>query len=63
MNRSRVGVCFDICHAFAAGHDIRTPVGFNKVLEDFDAVVGLQYLRAVHLNDSKGTIVCARVCV
>lgn len=52
--RSRVGVCFDTCHAFAAGHDIRTAHGFDTVLKEFDSVIGLQFLRAVHLNDSKG---------
>ena len=56
MDRSRVGVCLDTCHAFAAGHDISTADGFNSVLTEFDSVIGMKYLRAVHLNDSKGKI-------
>ena len=51
--RSRVGVCIDTCHAFAAGNDLRSPETFKKVLEEFDAVVGMGYLKALHLNDSK----------
>lgn len=51
--RSRVGVCIDTCHAFAAGNDLRSPEAFKKVLEDFDAVVGMGFLKALHLNDSK----------
>jgi AP endonuclease-1 len=51
--RSRVGVCIDTCHAFAAGNDLRTPKTFKKVLEEFDTVVGIKYLKALHLNDSK----------
>jgi len=52
-DKSRVGVCIDTCHAFAAGYDLRTPETFEKVMAEFDRVVGLKYLRALHLNDSK----------
>lgn len=52
-DKSRVGVCIDTCHAFAAGYDLRTPEGFEKTMAEFDRVVGLKYLRALHLNDSK----------
>lgn len=52
-DKSRVGVCLDTCHAFAAGYDIRTPQKLNATLKTFDKVVGLKYLKAVHLNDSK----------
>ena len=52
-DKERVGVCIDTCHAFAAGYDLRTPEAFDKVVAEFDRVVGLKYLRAVHLNDSK----------
>lgn len=51
--RSRMGVCIDTCHAFAAGNDLRTPVAFKRVLQEFDDVVGMGYLKALHLNDSK----------
>lgn len=50
---SRVGVCLDTCHAFAAGYDLRTPETFDATLRHFDEVVGMKYLRALHLNDSK----------
>lgn len=52
-DKTRVGVCIDTCHAFAAGYDLRTPEAFAKTLAEFDSVVGLKYLRAFHLNDSK----------
>mmetsp|Transcript_1965 Transcript_1965/g.5881 ORF Transcript_1965/g.5881 Transcript_1965/m.5881 type:complete len:577 (-) Transcript_1965:371-2101(-) len=52
-DKSRVGVCFDTCHAFASGMDISTVDGYKEVMANFDRVVGLSYLRAVHLNDSK----------
>ncbi|KAI9727342.1 MAG: hypothetical protein M1828_006962 [Chrysothrix sp. TS-e1954] len=55
-DKSRVGVCFDTCHGFAAGCDIRTPEGLRSVFTQFDEIVGPQYLRAVHLNDSKGML-------
>ncbi len=46
----RIGVCFDTCHVFAAGYDIVNDL--DKVLEEFDRVLGLDLLRAIHLNDS-----------
>mgnify|MGYP001054515707 FL=1 len=49
----RVGVCLDTCHAFAAGYDLRTPAGYEAVLEEFDRIVGIERLLCVHLNDSK----------
>lgn len=55
-DQSRVGVCLDTCHAFAAGYDLRTPESFAAVVAEFDRVVGLSYLRAVHLNDSKAPL-------
>jgi AP endonuclease 1 len=54
FDRSRVGVCVDTCHALAAGYDVATPKGFQSFLEEFDRIIGLNYLVAVHLNDSKG---------
>ncbi|XP_048870981.1 probable endonuclease 4 isoform X8 [Brienomyrus brachyistius] len=57
-DKSRVGVCLDTCHAFAAGYDLSATGGVKSVLEEFDKIVGLQYLRAVHLNDSKGGLGC-----
>ncbi|KAJ4296004.1 DNA-(apurinic or apyrimidinic site) lyase [Collariella sp. IMI 366227] len=52
-DKSRVGVCIDTCHGFAAGYDLRTPEAFEKTMAEFDLVVGLKYLRALHINDSK----------
>lgn len=52
-DKSRVGVCIDTCHAFAAGHDLRTPEAFQKTMDSFSSIVGLPYLKALHLNDSK----------
>ncbi len=55
-DRSRVGVCLDTCHAFTAGYDLATPDGYTATLAQFDAVVGLSYLKGVHLNDAKKTL-------
>ncbi|XP_056326010.1 probable endonuclease 4 [Danio aesculapii] len=55
-DKTRIGVCLDTCHAFAAGYDISPPGGVKNILDEFDRVVGLHYLRAVHLNDSKGKL-------
>ena len=52
-DKSRVGVCIDTCHLFAAGYDIRTEETCNHTFKLFDQVVGNQYLKAMHLNDSK----------
>ncbi|ORY62313.1 xylose isomerase-like protein [Pseudomassariella vexata] len=52
-DKSRVGVCIDTCHAFAAGYDLRTPAAYADTMGKFDDVVGYGYLKAFHLNDSK----------
>ncbi|GMM53625.1 DNA-(apurinic or apyrimidinic site) lyase [Maudiozyma humilis] len=52
-DKSRIGVCVDTCHTFAAGYDISTAETFQQFWDDFDRIVGLKYLRAMHLNDSK----------
>ena len=49
----RVGVCLDTCHLLAAGYDICTPDAYRRTFEEFDRVVGLERIRAFHLNDSK----------
>lgn len=48
-----VGICFDTCHAFASGYDFRTAEGAGNVLEEFGKKIGLEYLKLVHVNDSK----------
>ncbi|XP_056626887.1 probable endonuclease 4 isoform X3 [Triplophysa dalaica] len=57
-DKTRVGVCLDTCHAFAAGYDISPEGGVKNMLDEFDRVVGLNYLKALHLNDSKGKLGC-----
>jgi deoxyribonuclease IV len=52
-DKSRVGVCIDTCHAFTSGYDVRTPEGFKKTFEKFDEIIGFEYLKGMHLNDSK----------
>lgn len=47
-DKSRVGVCIDTCHAFAAGYDLRTPEAFKKTVDSFNEIVGAKYLKAFH---------------
>jgi AP endonuclease 1 len=54
--KDRVGVCLDTCHVFAAGYDLRTPEAYGKTMASFDDVVGLKYLLALHVNDSKAPL-------
>ncbi len=49
----RFGICFDTCHAFAAGHDLSTAAGYQAVMADVDRLVGVDTIRAFHVNDSK----------
>lgn len=49
----RLGVCLDTCHLFAAGHDIRTPKGWDRVMKEVDSLIRLDQVLAFHLNDSK----------
>ncbi|ODH48523.1 hypothetical protein GX48_05391 [Paracoccidioides brasiliensis] len=50
---ARIGICVDTCHSFAAGYDLRSPGAWNKFMKEFDEEIGLKFLRALHLNDSK----------
>ncbi|MCY9851536.1 deoxyribonuclease IV [Vibrio mediterranei] len=52
-DKSRVGVCLDTCHTFTAGYDLRTKEACEHTFAEFDRIVGMHYLRAMHLNDSK----------
>ena len=52
-DKSRVGVCFDTCHAFAAGYDLTTLEAFDKTFAEFDRIIGFGYLKGMHLNDAK----------
>ncbi|RHZ56966.1 hypothetical protein CDV55_103582 [Aspergillus turcosus] len=49
----RIGICIDTCHSFAAGYDLSSPAGYQSFMKEFEDQIGLQYLRALHLNDSK----------
>ena len=51
-DKSRVGVCLDTCHSFAAGYDLRTKEACDATFAEFDRVVGFKYLRGMHLNDA-----------
>ncbi len=52
-HHARAGVCFDTCHVFAAGYDIRTPEAYATTMAEFDQVIGLEHLKVFHFNDSK----------
>jgi deoxyribonuclease-4 len=54
----RLGVCFDTCHVFAAGYDMRARDTYDATMEEFDKVVGLDRIEAFHLNDSKKGLGC-----
>ena len=51
-DQSRVGVCLDTCHSFAAGYDLSSELACERTFEEFDREVGFEYLRGVHLNDA-----------
>jgi deoxyribonuclease-4 len=56
----RIGICLDTAHAFAAGYDIRTPDGVDQTLKKVETILGLERLKVIHLNDSKGELGCGR---
>ena len=53
-DRSRVGICFDTAHAYAAGYDLHSPRGVEETFQRFGSVLGFDILKVIHLNDSKG---------
>lgn len=55
LNDDRFAICFDTCHAFAAGYDIRDA---DEVIDEFDSIVGFDNVKIIHLNDSKGDLNC-----
>ncbi|XP_023338376.1 uncharacterized protein LOC111709036 isoform X2 [Eurytemora carolleeae] len=57
-DKSRIGVCIDTCHAMAAGFDLSTQAGFDGMIDDFERIIGFEWLVALHLNDSKGEAGC-----
>lgn len=52
-DKSRVGVCVDTCHSFTAGYDLATDEGYNHTWDEFDRIIGFNFLSGMHLNDSK----------
>jgi deoxyribonuclease-4 len=50
----RLGVCFDTCHAFAAGYDLRSEEAVEALMEEFDDAIGVNRIKVIHANDSKG---------
>ena len=52
-DKSRIGVCLDTCHTFSAGYDIKSEEGFRKTFKHFDEIIGMKYLKGIHLNDTK----------
>lgn len=52
-DKTRVGICIDTCHTLAGGYDLITPEGFEATFKQLDEIVGLEYLRGMHINDSK----------
>ncbi len=52
-DKSRVGVCIDTCHAYSAGYEIKTAEGFKKTFDHFDKIIGFEYLKGMHINDTK----------
>lgn len=52
-DQKNVGVCFDTAHAYGAGYDVKTKKGYEKTFNLFDEIVGIGYLKAMHINDSK----------
>ena len=51
-DKSRVGFCIDTCHSFAAGYDLRSEEACRKTFEEVERIIGLKYLRGIHLNDA-----------
>lgn len=52
--KKRIGFCLDTCHMFAAGYDFTTPASYQKCMQHIDKTIGLNAIKVIHLNDSKG---------
>ena len=52
-DKSRIGVCLDTCHAFTSGYELRSTEGYTQFFAAFEEIIGFQYLKGMHLNDSK----------
>jgi len=56
IKSKNIGVCLDTCHVYVAGYDIAASKGLKNALDDFDKIIGLRKLKAIHLNDVKGDL-------
>jgi len=56
IKTKNIGVCLDTCHVYVAGYDIATEKGLSSTLKEFDKIIGLKNLKAIHLNDAKGNL-------
>lgn len=54
--KRRIGVCFDTCHVFSSGYEIRNRKDYEKTFEEFEKIIGIKRLKVFHLNDSKGDL-------
>jgi len=54
----KFGICFDTCHAFVSGYDLRTEEKVKETFDEFDKHVGIENLKILHLNDARGEIGC-----
>ena len=54
----RIGICFDTCHAFAAGYDLSEEEGLENTITELDKTIGLDKLKVIHINDSKNELRC-----
>ncbi|MHC1610225.1 MAG: deoxyribonuclease IV [Candidatus Methanospirareceae archaeon] len=52
-HKERIGICFDTCHAFVAGYELRTEKSLNATIHHFDEIIGLEHLKLIHLNDAR----------
>jgi len=55
-DKKRIGVCIDTCHLFAAGYDIGDEFAYNNTFDEFDRIIGFEWLKGMHLNDAKSTL-------
>jgi len=54
--KERIGICFDTCHAWAAGYDLSNKTAYNTLWKNFDEILGMNLLKCIHLNDSKNEL-------
>lgn len=56
QDRTRVGICLDTCHLFAAGYDLSSADGWQRTFAEFERIIGFSFLKGMHLNDAKSTL-------